>query len=147
MQSGCGLAASASTFGVLGWPALTAGHDGEEVAVERSTRSIFAMEERRAFIAVYMMSNRKHGTLYIGVTSDLISRVVAHREGDLPGFTRRYGLKRLAWYEPHDNMVVAVQREKSLKKYKRDWKTNLIESDNPHWEDLFHPLWSPNSPS
>jgi putative endonuclease len=94
------------------------------------------------FIAVYMMSNRKHGTLYIGVASKLLHRVAQHRNGDLPGFTKRYGLTRLVWYEQHDNMVVAIQREKSLKKYKRDWKINLIENENRHWDDLFPDPWS-----
>jgi putative endonuclease len=93
------------------------------------------------FIAVYMMSNRKHGTLYIGVTSDLIQRVSQHRNGDLPGFTKRYGLKRLVWYERHDFMTAAIQREKSMKKYRRDWKINLIENENRHWDDLFPALW------
>ena len=79
-----------------------------------------------AFIAVYMMASRKHGTLYIGVTSDLISRVVQHRDGALDGFTKRYGVKRLVWFEQHDFMTEAIRREKALKKYKRDWKINLI---------------------
>jgi putative endonuclease len=100
------------------------------------------MVGREPFIAVYMMANRKHGTLYIGVTSDLISRVVQHREGDLEGFTQKYGLKRLVWYEPHDLIVTAIRREKSLKKYKRDWKINLIEAVNPHWDDLFAEIWN-----
>ena len=90
-----------------------------------------------AFIAVYMMASRRHGTLYIGVTSDLISRVVQHRDGALEGFTKRYGVKRLVWFEPHDFMTEAIRREKALKKYKRDWKINLIERENPGWNDLF----------
>ena len=86
---------------------------------------------------VYMMASRKHGTLYIGVTSELIARIVQHREGLLEGFTKRYGVKRLVWYEPHESIVPAIQREKSLKKYRREWKINLIERDNPNWDDLF----------
>jgi putative endonuclease len=100
------------------------------------------MAEGERFIAVYMMANRKYGTLYIGVTSDLISRVVQHREGDLEGFTKRYGLKRLVWYERHRTIAEAIHREKSLKKYRRDWKTNLIEAGNPHWDDLFPEIWN-----
>ena len=92
---------------------------------------------RRLFIAVYMMSNRKHGTIYIGVTSNLIYRVGTHREGRVPGFTKKYDLKRLVWYERHESMLDAIQRETSLKKYKRDWKINLIERENPHWQDLY----------
>jgi len=92
--------------------------------------------ERRPFIAVYMMANEPNGTLYIGVTSDLETRVNQHRSGELGGFTKRHGLHRLVWYEQHESIVVAIQREKSLKKYKRDWKINLIERENPQWEDL-----------
>ena len=100
------------------------------------------MTDGEPFIAVYMMTNRKHGTLYVGVTSDLISRVVRHREGDLAGFTKQYGLKRLVWFERHRTITEAIQREKSLKKYKRDWKTNLIERENPDWSDLFPEIWN-----
>ncbi|MBV9994223.1 MAG: GIY-YIG nuclease family protein [Caulobacteraceae bacterium] len=92
------------------------------------------------FIAVYMMASRRHGTLYVGVTSDLISRVVQHRDGVFEGFTKRYGVKRLVWYEPHDLIVDAIRREKALKKYKREWKANLIERENPNWDDLFPAL-------
>jgi putative endonuclease len=90
--------------------------------------------------AVYILASRKHGTLYIGVTSDLIGRVVEHREGLTPGFTSTYGVKRLVWFERHESIVPAIQREKSLKKYHREWKINLIERDNPHWDDLFPAL-------
>jgi len=86
------------------------------------------------------MTNRAHGTLYIGVTSDLVTRVVQHRDGRIPGFTATYGLKRLVWYEQHQTIVAAIQREKSLKKYRRDWKINLIERLHPHWDDLFEQL-------
>jgi putative endonuclease len=96
--------------------------------------------ERRPFICVYVMTNKRHGTLYIGVTSDLITRVVQHRDGDIPGFTATHGLKRLVWYEQHQTIVGAIQREKSLKKYKREWKLNLIERANPHWDDLLEQL-------
>jgi putative endonuclease len=98
------------------------------------------MAGRESFIAVYIMASHRHGTLYVGVTSDLPSRVAQHKDGTFGGFTRRYGVKRLVWYEPHDFINVAIQREKSLKKYKRDWKINLIEQDNPGWDDLFPSL-------
>ena len=87
-----------------------------------------------------MMTNRRHGTLYVGVTADLITRVVQHIDGEIPGFTATYGLKRLVWYEPHESIVEAIKREKSIKKYKREWKLNLIEQTNPHWDDLFEQL-------
>ncbi len=92
---------------------------------------------RRPFIAVYMLTNRKHGTLYIGVTANLIARVGQHREQQVPGFTAKYGRHRLVWFEQHETIIGAIQREKSLKKYKRDWKLNLIERDNPGWDDLY----------
>ena len=92
------------------------------------------------FIAVYMMASRKHGVIYTGVTSQLPARVGQHRERRVPGFAQRYGAKRLVWYEPHETIIAAIQREKSLKKYKREWKVNLIERDNPDWDDLFPTL-------
>jgi putative endonuclease len=93
-----------------------------------------------AFIAVYIMANHRHGTLYIGVTSHLIARVAQHREGSIDGFTKRYGLHRLVWFEPHHLIVDAIRREKQLKKYSRDWKIALIERENPEWNDLFPSL-------
>jgi len=95
------------------------------------------MVSKEAFIAVYMMANRKHGTLYVGVTSQLLLRVYQHREGLLPGFTKTYGLKKLVWFEPQESMIFAIRREKQIKKYKREWKINLIERDNPNWDDLY----------
>ena len=94
------------------------------------------------FIAVYMMANRRHGTIYIGVTSQLLTRVQDYREKRIPGFTKTYGLTRLVWCESRESMIAAIQREKSLKKYKREWKINLIERENPNWEDLYPSLVS-----
>ena len=91
-------------------------------------------------IGCYMMSNRKHGAIYIGVSSQLLTRVAQHREGVIEGFTKRYGLKRLIWCEFHDTIAGAIQREKSLKRWPRDWKANLIERTNPDWSDLFEGL-------
>ena len=93
-----------------------------------------------------MLASRKHGTLYVGVTAQLVSRIVQHREGLTPGFTSRYGVKRLVWFEGHENVVQAIQREKSLKKYRRDWKINLIEHENPNWDDLFPNLLREEGP-
>jgi putative endonuclease len=87
--------------------------------------------------AVYMLASQPYGTLYIGVTADIVLRMSQHRSGEIAGFTARYGIRRLVWFERHDRIVDAIQREKSLKKYKRQWKINLIERDNPHWEDLY----------
>lgn len=100
------------------------------------------MVNRDGLIGVYMMANRMHGAIYIGVTSDLILRTDQHRRGVVEGFSQRYGLKRLVWYELHETIVDAIQREKSLKRYPRDWKTNLIERINPDWSDLFPALVS-----
>ena len=85
---------------------------------------------------VYMMSNRKNGALYIGVTSNLIARAQKHRT-DPEGFVARYGLKCLVWYEEHRRIEEAIQRETSLKRWKRRWKIELIEQHNPDWRDLF----------
>lgn len=95
----------------------------------------------QAVNAVYIMASRRHGTLYVGVTSDLLSRAAQHREGAMEGFTRQYGVKRLVWYERHEGIEEAIHREKRLKKYKREWKINLIERDNPDWNDLFPQLF------
>ena len=93
-----------------------------------------------SLIGCYMMSNRKHGTLYIGVSSQLVARVAQHREGIIDGFTKQYGLKRLVWFEFHETIIGAIQREKSLKRWPRDWKTNLSERTNPDWSELFNGL-------
>jgi putative endonuclease len=98
------------------------------------------MVTREGIIAVYIMASRRYGTLYIGVTSDLSRRAWEHREGLIAGFTKRYGCKHLVWYEPHDWVVGAIQREKSLKRWPRDWKINLIERQNPLWADLYKTL-------
>ena len=91
---------------------------------------------RDSLIAVYIMTNRRHGTLYVGVTSSLITRAMHHRSGQFGGFTARHGLKQLVWYEPFELMTNAIRRETRVKKYPRDWKINLIEAANPEWEDL-----------
>ena len=93
-------------------------------------------------IAVYMMANRKNGTIYTGVTSHLIQRVWQHREGEFGGFTSRYGCKTLVWFEQHDWIEGALRREKSIKSYRRRNKINLIEARNPDWEDLWNTLLS-----
>ena len=98
------------------------------------------MVGKDSYIAVYLMADGVRGTLYIGVTSNLMRRVYEHREGVLPGFTRTYGCKRLVWYEAHETMLAAIQREKSLKRYRREWKINLVERENPYWADLYPAL-------
>jgi putative endonuclease len=90
--------------------------------------------------AVYILANKRNGTLYIGVTSDLIKRVWEHRNNSVEGFTIRYRVHNLVWYELHGSMASAIQREKRLKDWKRKWKVQLIERMNSDWEDLYHAI-------
>lgn len=85
---------------------------------------------------VYILASKPYGTLYIGVTSDLMTRLHQHREGSTPGFTSRYRVAHLLRYEIFGDMLTAISREKQLKRWRRQWKINLIESDNPDWHDL-----------
>jgi putative endonuclease len=90
---------------------------------------------------VYMMTNRRDGTLYVGVASDLPRRAYQHREGLIDGFTKRYGLKMLVYYEQHDDIRSAIQREKTIKHWPRAWKVRLIHRVNPDWKDLYDTLF------
>ena len=90
--------------------------------------------------AVYIVTNKRNGTVYIGVTGDLVRRTWQHRTGAVPGFTKRYGLKRLVWYELHDSIEAAIQREKTMKSWPRQWKLNVIEERNPRWRDLWNEI-------
>jgi putative endonuclease len=87
--------------------------------------------------AVYILASTRNDTLYIGVTSDLVKRIWEHKNNIVEGFTRRYGVHRLVWYELHESMESAIQREKRLKEWKRAWKLELIEGTNPDWKDLY----------
>jgi putative endonuclease len=89
---------------------------------------------------VYIMASRRHGTLYIGVTSNIAMRAWQHREGILPGFTKKYGVKMLVYYEFHATMEAAILREKQMKEWHRAWKIELIESVNRPWRDLYGDL-------
>lgn len=86
---------------------------------------------------VYIMANRRNGTLYIGVTNDLIRRGYEHKNSLISGFSRKYGTKMLVYYETTPNISAAIEREKQLKKWYRKWKLELIESFNPEWKDLY----------
>ena len=90
--------------------------------------------------AVYILASKRNGTLYAGVTSNLPSRIYQHRIGNVPGFTRDYGVKILVWFEQHATMEEAILREKRLKKWNRAWKLELIEVANPDWRDLAEDL-------
>ena len=87
--------------------------------------------------AVYIMASQRNGTLYTGVTTNLLQRVWQHREGLVEGFTCQYGVKTLVWYEQHDRMETAIAREKAIKKWNRSWKLRLVEQTNPNWQDLW----------
>ena len=89
---------------------------------------------------VYMLANRRNGALYVGVTSDLIGRIWQHKNDLVDGFSKRYGVHNLVWYESHDEMYSAITREKSLKKWSRHSKLTLVETTNPHWQDLYEQL-------
>ncbi|MBY4895429.1 GIY-YIG nuclease family protein [Cupriavidus sp. AU9028] len=86
---------------------------------------------------VYMLASQRNGTLYTGVTSDLLKRVWQHKEGLADGFTKQHGVKQLVWYEVHSSAEAAITREKQIKKWRRDWKVKLIEDGNPYWNDLY----------
>jgi len=90
--------------------------------------------------AVYILASKRNGTLYIGVTSDLTKRVWEHKNDLVDGFTKRYRVHRLVWYEFHESMESALKREKSMKEWKRVWKLELIENVNPDWEDLYNTI-------
>ena len=89
---------------------------------------------------VYILASARNGTLYIGVTSNLAQRVWQHKNDLADGFSKRYGVHTLVWYEAHENMVSAIWREKALKRWKRGWKLRLIEATNPRWTDLYEEL-------
>ena len=89
---------------------------------------------------VYILASQRRGTLYVGVTSDLIKRVYEHKSGLVDGFTKHYGVHRLVYYEMAENADVALSRERQIKKWKRVWKLKLIEECNPEWKDLYDGL-------
>ncbi len=89
---------------------------------------------------VYIMASSRNGTLYIGVTSDLVKRAWQHKNEIIKGFTEKYTVHLLVWYEVHENMESAISREKALKKWNRIWKLRLIEQFNPEWQDLYEQL-------
>jgi putative endonuclease len=106
----------------LSWPE-TAGHPGDAAKMSKT-------------YYVYILASRRNGTLYIGVTNDLVRRTWEHREGLVPGFTKKYDVKTLVYYEIFEDIQSAIHRESRLKKYKREWKINLIQQNNVEWRDL-----------
>jgi putative endonuclease len=104
------------------------------------TVSLFGLSHEPNMYYVYMLASGKHGTLYVGVTRHLLCRTYQHKEKVIAGFTSRYGVDRLVWFEQYDDVLNAIAREKQLKKWRRDWKIKLIEEDNPDWSDRFAQL-------
>jgi putative endonuclease len=95
----------------------------------------------RKIPVVYMLANRPHGTLYLGVTSELVKRTWQHRNHVVDGFSKKYGCDKLVWYERHETMESAIVREKRIKRWRRQWKLKLIEKSNPGWVDLYESLF------
>jgi len=89
---------------------------------------------------VYIICNKRNGTLYTGVTSDLIKRVYEHKHKLVEGFTKQHAIDKLVWYEPHEDIHAAINREKLIKKWKREWKLELVDKSNPRWNDLYDNL-------
>lgn len=89
---------------------------------------------------VYLLASDKNGTLYIGVTNNLVKRVYEHKLKAAPGFTKRYGVDRLVWFECYDDIRIAIEREKEIKKWRRAWKIALIENQNSDWADLYESI-------
>ncbi|OGS98152.1 MAG: GIY-YIG nuclease [Gallionellales bacterium RIFCSPLOWO2_12_FULL_59_22] len=90
---------------------------------------------------VYMLASQRNGTLYVGVTSDLVKRIWEHKNDTIDGFTKEYGVHVLVYYELHGDMLAAITREKQIKKWNRAWKIELIESANPEWRDLWEEIF------
>jgi putative endonuclease len=100
--------------------------------------------EKKRFVKkkpyVYILASKRNGTLYVGVTSDLVQRIWQHKNDLVEGFTRKYGVHMLVYAEPHDDILSAIRREKAMKKWKRAWKITLIQEHNPTWRDLFRDI-------
>ena len=105
-----------------------------------SARGSSYYDWRRMTYYAYIMASRKNGTLYVGVKIDVIRRAFEHREGTIDGFTERYDIKSLVYFEEFDDPRTAIQREKNIKQWGREWQLALIEKENPDWQDLFDTL-------
>jgi putative endonuclease len=118
-----------------GWQHSKTCHPGRSAAESRDPGAEEKVQDHCYF--VYILASQRNGTLYVGVTNDLIRRVQEHREGLVEGFTRRYRVKLLVFYEGHQDIREAITREKRIKRWRRDWKLQLIERSNPRWRDLW----------
>jgi putative endonuclease len=99
-------------------------------------------ESRLMAYYVYILASRRDGAIYVGITNDLVRRVYEHRTKAVPRFTAKYNITRLVWFEAYDDPISAISREKELKKWKRDWKVQLIRAQNPEWNDLYESICS-----
>jgi putative endonuclease len=106
-----------------------------KAGIHLSVNAEHAMTRRPSY--VYVLASQPHGTLYVGVTTDLIARIAQHREGTAEGFTKKYKVNRLVYFETHESVEAAILREKQIKKWNRTWKIRLIEERNLHWDDLY----------
>lgn len=89
---------------------------------------------------IYILASKRNGTLYTGVTSDLVRRIWQHKSGEIKGFTSKYKVNQLVYYETHSDILEAIKREKNIQAWKRNWKLHLIEEKNPNWDDLSHSI-------
>jgi putative endonuclease len=121
----------------LAWNQRASRHSGAPRSGEPGIHN-----HRRCVVYVYLLASAKHGTLYVGVTNDLVRRVYQHKTGVFRGFTFRYQVHRLVWFESYDDPTNAIVREKEIKKWRREWKVNLIERSNPEWVDLYESIAS-----
>ena len=113
------------------------GHDSSSSGLTGRSSKHRLIPVRERVYYIYILASTIGGTLYVGVTGDLVRRVYEHREKLVDGFTRRYGVSRLVYFEPFGDIRAAIQREKQLKHWKRSWKVRLIEEKNPNWDDLY----------
>jgi len=111
----------------------------QEQLPRREPSDVCFFREWRSQMAyyVYMLASQRNGTLYIGVTNDLVRRVFEHKQGVVDGFTKEHNIHQLVWFEQTEDVIAAIQREKQLKKWNRAWKTRLIQENNPYWHDLY----------
>ena len=112
------------------------------ISLSHSRSPLAGIQERVSMkcFYVYILCSKRNGTLYTGVTSDLIKRIYEHKNNLVEGFTNKYAVHRLVWYELHESVEAAVAREKQIKRWRRDWKIRLIEKSNPGWDDLYEGL-------
>ena len=121
-------------------------HNGNVIPAQAGIQVIGKEANMERQPCVYLLASERNGTLYTGVTSNLLRRVWEHKQNLVEGFTHKYHINRLVWYELHETMVSAISREKAIKKWNRAWKIRVIEEKNPRWNDLYDELMNPGFP-